>query len=266
MPSFKEKYGDYALVTGASSGIGREFAFQLASKGLNLVLVARRKNILEKLATQLNAKYAINVKVIAIDLLHSDALEVIKKATDSLSLGLAVLNAGMETHGNFTSNNLNKEKAVLRLNTELPMELAHALASKMQSRNRGGIIFVSSTFGHQAVPYFANYSASKAYILSLGQALNYELKKSGIDVMVLSPGLTKTEMVESMSDIDFSKIPITEMEVMPVVKKALRGLGNKQIVIPGKRNVFMDIMGKFTTPRWILTNMFGFLVSRALNN
>ncbi|MBX2901656.1 MAG: SDR family NAD(P)-dependent oxidoreductase [Cyclobacteriaceae bacterium] len=264
MNHFKDKYGEYALVTGASSGIGKEFAVQLASKGLNLVLVARRNSKLEDLALHLAVQFGTKVKIIAVDLLSAGALDMIKKETDGLSVGLVVLNAGMEVHGKFLSNNLNDEKAVLRLNAEVPMELAHALASNMLTQKRGGIIFVSSTFGHQAVPFFANYAASKAYVLALGQALNYELKMSGIDVMVLSPGLTKTEMVENMGDIDFKKMPITEMEVTPVVRKALGSLGKRQVVIPGGRNIFMDAMGKYTTPRWALTNMFGFLVSRAM--
>jgi len=99
----------------------------------------------------------------------------------------------------------------------------------------------------------------------LQQVLNYELKRYGVDVTVLSPGLTKTAMTQSMKGMDFKKMPIVEMEVGPVVKIALNALGKKQAVIPGARNIFMDIMGKFTTPRWMLTNMFGFLVSRAMD-
>ena len=144
------------------------------------------------------------------------------------------------------------------------MQLAHVFGGKMIERKSGGVIFVSSTFGHQAVPYFANYAAGKAYILGIGQALNYEFGKSNVDVTVLSPGLTRTEMTENMKGINFRKMPIFEMKVQPVVSKAIKALGKKHVVIPGGWNRFMDAMGKFTTPRPILTNMYGFLVSRAM--
>ncbi len=264
MKKFAKKYGDYALITGASSGIGAEFARQLAAIGLNLVLVARRKNALDTLASELERQYGIKAKTVELDLLHDQAVEQLLSATDGLDIGLLVLNAGMEVHGAFVENSYEKETALVRLNSLVPMQLAHVFGRKMIARKHGGILFVSSTFGHQAVPYFANYAASKAYILGLGQALNYEFKKFNVDVAVLSPGLTRTEMTQNMQGIDFKKMPITEMKVEPVVRKAIKALGKQQVVIPGGRNIFMDIMGKFTTPRGVLTNMYGFLVSRAM--
>lgn len=266
MKHFRDKYSDYALITGASSGIGKEFANQIASKGLNLVLVARRKNKLEELGLKLQKQHSVIVKTIELDLLKDNAVKTLISETKDLNIGLLIPNAGLEDHGNFVENDYEKESSVVKLNTLIPMQLAHAFGGKMVKRNKGGIIFISSTLGHQSVPYFANYSATKAYILSIGQALNYELKSHGVAVTVLSPGLTKTEMTQSMQGMDFKKMPIVEMEVEPVVKKALNALGKKQAVIPGARNILMDIMGKFTTPRWMLTNMFGFLVSRAMAN
>jgi len=265
MKEFKRKYGNYALVTGASSGIGAEFAKQLASMGINLVLVARRKNKLEELASTLKGKYNVSVKTIVLDLLDENAIEILVSETEGLEISLLIPNAGLEVHGNFVKNSLEMESNTIKLNALIPMQLAHIYGGKMAQRKRGGIIFVSSTFGHQSVPYFANYSATKAYVLSIGQALNYELKSQGVDVTVLSPGLTKTEMTQDMQGMNFKKMPIVEMGVEPVVKRALNALGKKQAVIPGIRNNVMDIMGKFTTPRWMLTNMFGFLVSRAMD-
>lgn len=265
MNEFKTKYGDYALITGASSGIGEEFAKQLASKGLNLILIARRKDKLEELASLLKRQNNVLIKTIALDLLDDQAIDVIVSETKNLQVSLLIPNAGLEVHGNFVKNNYEMESNTLKLNSLIPMQLAHIFGGKMVQRKKGGIIFVSSTFGHQSVPYFANYSATKAYILSIGQALNYELKSSGVDVTVLSPGLTRTAMTQDMKGMDFKKMPIVEMEVGPVVKKALNALGKKQAVIPGGRNNFMDLMGKFTTPRWMLTNMFGYLVKRAMD-
>lgn len=264
MNEFRKKYGEYALITGASSGIGAEFARQLAALGFNLVLIARRLNRLEDLAAGIHKQYGVHVKTIGLDLLDEHAVEIITRETKDMQIGLLIPNAGLEVHGDFVNNNFDAETNTIRLNVLLPMQLAHIFGSKMAGRHKGGIIFVSSTFGHQSVPYFANYSASKAYVLSIGQALNYELKKRGVDVTVLSPGLTRTEMTTGMKGMDFSKMPIVEMEVGPVVRTALKALGKKQAVIPGFRNNVLDIMGKFTTPRWLLTNMFGFLVARAM--
>ena len=265
MKNYKEKYGEYALITGASSGLGKEFATQLAGKGLNLVLVARRENRLEKLALKLKSEFQIKVKTIALDLLEDNAIETLISETNDLNIGLLIPNAGMEVHGDFVKNNYKTESKVVELNTLIPMQLAHVFGEKMVQRNKGGIIFISSTFGHQSVPYFANYSATKAYILSIGQALNYEFKKSGVDVTVLSPGLTDTEMADNMEGMNFNKMPVVKMKVEPVVKTAINALGKKQAVIPGVLNNIMDVLGKFTTPRWVNTNMFGFLVSRAMS-
>ncbi|MGR9051843.1 MAG: SDR family NAD(P)-dependent oxidoreductase [Gammaproteobacteria bacterium] len=264
MKKFVNKYGNYALITGASSGIGAEFARQLARLGLDLVLVARRKSALDKLASDLEKQHGIKAKTVELDLLDDHAVEKLLAATNDLNIGLLVLSAGMEVHGAFVENSYDKESELVKLNALIPMQLAHVFGGRMIARKQGGILFVSSTFGHQAVPYFANYAASKAYILGLGQALNYELKKSNVDVTVLSPGLTTTEMTQNMQGIDFKKMPITEMRVEPVVKKAIRALGKQQVVIPGGRNIFMDVMGKYTTPRAVLTNMYGFLVNRAM--
>lgn len=264
MKNFKSKYEQYALITGASSGIGKEFAEQLAAEGLNLVLVARRKNLLDELATRIQKQHNVKVSAIALSLLEPDAVDQLVEETKNLEVGLLIANAGIEVHGEFVENDLRKETDVLALNTLVPMQLVHHFAKPMKKRNRGGIILVSSTFGHQSVPYFANYAATKAYVLSIGQALNYELKKYKVDVTVLSPGLTKTDMTVGMKGMNFKKMPVIEMGVAPVVKTALKALGRKQAVIPGLQNNLLDVMGKFTTPRWLLTNMFGFLVARAM--
>lgn len=261
--NFKNRYGEYALITGASSGIGKEFAIQLAEKGMSLILVARRLDKLDELAQHLMHKNKVIVKTIALDLLEKESVEKLVTATNNFAVGLLIANAGKEVHGNYLENNIKDEMEVLTLNSFVPMQLVHHFGNKMKTKNKGGIILLASTFAHQAVPYFANYASSKAYILSLGQALNYELKKMGIDVMVLSPGPTKTDMLANMQDIDTSKMPLFIMSVQPVVKKTLNALGKKSIVIPGVWNNIMDSMGKYLTPRSVLTKMFGFLVLRA---
>tara|TARA_R110002049_G_scaffold214533_3_gene385996 strand:+ start:12594 stop:13409 length:816 start_codon:yes stop_codon:yes gene_type:complete len=267
MKNLITKYGPYVLVTGASSGIGKEFANQLAELGFNLITVARRKSILDSLAKNLKSKYNIEIKTIGLDLTESDAIEQLIKETEYLEIGLIIINAAALTMGSFLKNNIRQETDLLYLNTQVPLKLIHYFGNKMKQKGRGGIILVSSMAGHSAAPYQANYAASKAYIFSLGQALNYELNKSNIDVTVLSPGLTNTEGIDNAKDngVDFSKLPFTIMETSEVVLAALNGLGKKMIVIPGAKNNFFDFMTKYLTPRAFGIKMSGKLIEKSID-
>ena len=153
----------------------------------------------------------------------------------------------------------------ISLNAIRPMQLTHRYASTFVERHRGGIILIASTVGHQAAPYLANYAATKAYVATLGQALSYELRRSGVDLTVLSPGPTNTEGVQTAEGIDFSKLPLPMMTPEAVVRTALNGLGRRSLVIPGRVNRIMDAMAKYLSPRPVLTRMFGFLLSRSLD-
>lgn len=263
MSDFKSKYGPWALVTGASSGIGREFSQQLAAKGFNLVLIARRKALLDGLGQELESKYGILAKSVAVDLSESGTIDIIDKATKEIEIGLLVPNAGTETHGAFLKHDLDWEAKLVQLNITTPMALVHHFGQKMAERGRGGIILISSTMGYQAVPYMANYAATKAYILTLGESLHYELKRNGVDVTVLSPGMTNTAMPANMA-VDFSKMPMKAMEVGPVVETALNALGRKPSVIPGVMNNMMAFMGRHVMSRQGVASIFGGMMAKAV--
>jgi hypothetical protein len=266
MKDLRSKYGQYALITGASSGIGAEFAAQLAHAGLDLVLVARRRQRLEELAAKLHGEFETRVEIVELDLLDAGAIDQLTGRTEELDIGLVVLAAGIFTAGPFTGNDLSSEADVVTLGAIRPMELTHHYAGAFVERQRGGIILVASTVGHQGAPYLANYAATKAYVATLGQALSYELKRSGVDLTVLSPGPTNTEGVQTAAGIDFTKLPLPMMKPEAVVKKALNGLGRRSLVIPGRINKIMDVMAKYLSPRPVLTRMYGFLLSRALDD
>jgi short-subunit dehydrogenase len=219
-------------VTGASAGIGREFVRQLAASGLNLVLASRNQNRLESLAEELTHRYGVAIRTVPVDLGNAGSTEGLEEATADLEIGLLVNNAGVETHGAFLKSDLDRENALLQLNIVRPMELAHVFGQKMARRGKGGILFVSSTLAYQPVPYFANYSSSKAYILALGEALHFELNKSGVDVTVLSTGLTDTAMAGNIGGFDFGKTPMPMMDVEPVVRTALKHLGRRSFPVP----------------------------------
>lgn len=220
-----KKHGPYALVTGASLGIGEEFANQLAQKGFGLVLVARNQQKLESIASRLSSTYKTDVRVVALDLMQEGAAEQLVAATNQLESGLVVLNAGIYGFGAFLDNTLEYERNLMQLNMVNPMQLAHRFGHKMAQRKRGGILFLGSSAGFQAMPYNANYAASKAYVLLLAEALNYELKAFGIDVEVSAPGMTKTEGTDAMRGVDLSKMPGKPMRSSQVVSESLAQLG-----------------------------------------
>ncbi len=260
-----KKYGEYALVTGASSGIGREFAIALAKEGYKLVLIARRKKELDNLAQELQETKGVEVIVYSADLTELHAIEEIASFTQNIDIGLVVLNAGMQTHGSFVKTSFEDQTKMLELNVIVPMKMAHIFAKRLTEKDLGAIIFLASTFAYQAVPYFSNYAASKSYILSFAEALHVELSLKGVDVLALSPGLTKTEMPESIA-MDFSKMPISVMEPSDVVQVALKALQDKKSsIIPGGRNKMMAFMAQHLMPRASIAAMFGNMNMKAMN-
>ncbi len=263
---FAKKYGPWALVTGASAGIGEEFARQLATEGLNLVLVARREERLHRLAEELGTRFGVQTRVVAVDLAGPGALDALDIATEDVEVGLLVNNAGVENHGAFVGQDLGAETNLIQLNVVAPMQLAHHFARKMKQRRRGGILFVSSTGGYGAWPYLANYAASKAYVLTLGESLHYELAKHNVDVTVLSPGLTATALADNIgAAVDFRKFPMKTMQPKSVVKAGLKALGRKPSVIPGIRNNILGFASKRFLSRRGVMRMFGRLMDKATN-
>jgi hypothetical protein len=265
LPRFAEKYGPWALITGASSGIGAEFAEQLAQKGLNLVLAARRKGLLEQRARLLEVRYGIEVKTVQVDVNEADFLERIRQITDDVEIGLLVNNAGIAAAGAFVLKEPVDVSRLIQVNVAAVTKLARHYAGLMAARGRGGIAFVASTLGYQAVPYFDDYAASKAFVLALGEALHFELRPKGVDVTVLSPGGTNTDM-KHMEGIEFSKMPLPWMSVERTVRIGINSLGRKPSVIPGVVNRLMAFTGKYLTPRRTLVRSFGWLVGRAVDS
>ncbi len=251
---FKQKCGPWAIVTGASSGIGTEFAKKLAAIGLNLVLVARRKDCLEVLKQNLEQAYNIQVKITAVDLTEPDFLSKIRDLTDNIEVGLLVSNAGMMYLGDYFENNLETEMKMVDLNIKAPSILPHHFGKKMVERSKGGIIYMASMIGFMGTPFATAYAASKAYEISKAEGLAYELKSRGIDVLALNPGLTETEMT---ANYDFSSMPMKLMKPEKVVRTALHCLGRRTLATPGKMNNMMVFFSKHLMNRQMNTNMFG---------
>jgi short-subunit dehydrogenase len=251
---FADIYGPWALVAGASAGLGASFAERLASRGMNLVLVARRAEVLATLADRLTKQYAVTVRPIMLDLAEDDLSEKLAPFVAGLDIGLLVCNATFPAIGEFLAQPLDAHTRLIEINCRAPVTLVHMFAATMRDRTRlrpsgatrtgtatdtgmrSGIILMSSLTAFQGTPLLAHYGASKAYILALGEGLAYELAKEDIDLLVCCPGATRTEnYLESIpAGADTSRIPV--MEPSDVAERTLRALGRKTVFIPGGFN------------------------------
>lgn len=229
---FMDQYGPVALVTGASSGIGRSFAELLAAKGLDLVVTARRVERLEELATRLRNEHGVNVTVHQADLSQAGAAEQLLEATESLDVGLLVSNAGFGCKGAFDSGDPRTLSEMLMVNCHAPLLLARGFIPRLRTRGKGGVIFTSSIEGLMGGPYSATYAATKGFVNSLGEGLWAELSPEGIHVLTLCPGATDTE-APRLQGID----PATLKNVMSpdeVARLALENLANGPVYIPSE--------------------------------
>lgn len=192
------KANSAALVTGASSGIGKAFAHELAGAGHNLVLVARRRVRLEELATELHDRHGIRVDVVVCDLADTASRDRMLSELGTLGhdLEVLILCAGFGMVGPYLDHAADRLIDMVRTNVEATMALTRALTPPMVDRKRGAVLLVSSMAGNQPMPYFAPYAATKAAITSLGESLHCELKPAGITVTVLAPANVATEFAE----------------------------------------------------------------------
>ncbi|CCE00850.1 SDR family NAD(P)-dependent oxidoreductase [Bradyrhizobium sp. STM 3809] len=184
----RRAYGTYAVVTGASDGIGRALAMRLAEAGFGLVLVARRKAVLEALADELEPLTSSRPVVISADLSVPDEIARIDRDTASLDVGLLVAAAGFGTSGPFVDGDLAAELNMIDVNCRALAQLTHIFAHRFAARRRGGIVLMSSLVAFQGVPRAANYAATKAFVQSLAEGLAPELKPLGVDVLASAPG------------------------------------------------------------------------------
>jgi short-subunit dehydrogenase len=188
----RRRYAGWALVTGASDGLGRELARQLSAQGFDLILVARRGILLQELEQELRAAHAVECRVIAADLSTEDGLSHVIDKTADLDVGLLVAAAGFGSSGDLLGCSLPDERSMLRVNCEAPLVLAHHFGTRMKSREHSAIVLIGSIVGFQGIKGSANYAATKAYIQSLGEGLRLELEDDGVDVLVTAPGPINT--------------------------------------------------------------------------
>jgi short-subunit dehydrogenase len=239
-------YNQWALVTGASSGFGVQFAKLLAERKANLVLVARRTEPMERLAEELRRKYSVQVVVEAMDLSRAGVGAELKSRLDRRRIPIDILmnNAGYGIYGAFLDQPLEKITDMLQLNMITVTELTYIFARDMVKRRGGHILLTASLLGYQAVPGYAAYAATKAYVLLFGEALHQELAPHGIAVTALCPGISATSFGEVAGQKFSPLLKMMLMKPQPVAKAGvLAMLGRRATVVPGflnKATVFLD--------------------------
>ena len=231
---WKDRYGPWALVTGASAGLGAEFVRQLAGKGLNIVLVARRADRMEMLADRVSGAHGVQTRILELDLTGEEACQKVGEGTRDLEIGLLVNNAGYGLSGAYHVCDADRQAKMTVLNCVVPVLLTNHFLPPMLERERGGIIFLASTASFQATPYFAAYGATKAFNLMLGEALWKECRPYGVHVLALCPGFTKTEFSQVAGIKDAGAF--REATPESVVATALQSLGKDPSVVHGAVN------------------------------
>jgi short-subunit dehydrogenase len=186
--NYQEKYGEWSVVTGASDGIGRCVAIELVKKGLNVVIVARRQNLLIQLENEIKSIAKVQVKSLALDLSIPGSTDQLLEATKNLNVGLFAGIAGFGTSGEFIRSDLNAELNMIDVNCRSVVEHTYHFANRFAEQKRGGIILMGSLVGFQGTPNAANYAATKAFIQSFAEGIHYELKRFGVDVLSSAPG------------------------------------------------------------------------------
>lgn len=231
--------GQIALVTGASSGIGVEFAERLAAQGADLILTARREDRLNALAEKITAEHGVAVHVIAADLGAADGAKDLLDRIDSDGLAVDILinNAGFGDHGDLVGADPDLMAAMVRLNVEALTYLTARVLPPMVERDRGVIINVASTAAFQPVPHMATYAATKAYVLSFTQALWSELRRTNVKALALCPGATDTEFFDIAGDDAAVGARRSTADVIDTAMRALK-LGRPSAV-DGWRNAVM---------------------------
>jgi len=245
---FKRRYGPWALIAGASVGLGAAFASELAQNGLNLVLIARRPGPLEAQASELKGKYGVAVKTISVDLAASDMLKTIAAETADLEIGLLVYDTAYMLIGSFLQHPLEKNLRAIDVNCRGPLTLAYHFGQKMVERKRGGIILMTSLSGMQGAPWLVAYGATKAFNIVLAEGLWYELKGKGVDVLACCAGAIATPNYISSQPKSLGSFAPKPLTIEKVAHEAIAGLGKKSLVIPGAAyGLSQTLLERFTS-------------------
>jgi short-subunit dehydrogenase len=254
---FAVRYGPWAIVAGASEGIGATYAEELASRGLNLVLVARRAELLQSLASLLSKKYNIETKIIPLDLSGAKAAEQVVEHTKDIEIGLLIYNAAFSAIGPFLERSLEDHVREIDTNAFTPLKLVYLFAQPMLARGRGGIVLMSSLSAFQGSAYISTYAATKAFNIVLAEGLWEEWRERGVDVLVCVSGAVKTPNYVASEPEHAGVLGDMTMKPNQVVHEALNALGKGPYVIPGRLNRISSFVMRHLLPRKMAVKFMG---------
>lgn len=223
------------MVTGASNGIGRAIATSLAEAGLDLVIVARRRDALEALSAELTQAHHILTKVVAVDVGQPAAVDAIVSATEGIEVGLLAAIAGFGTSGPFIDGPIDRELDMIDVNCRAVVELTHHFARRFAGQHRGGLVLMSSLLAFQGVPRAATYAATKAFIQTFAEGLRLELSGLGVDVVASAPGPVRSGFA-ARADMRMSAAASPAV----VARGTLDALGRRTTVRPGFLSKFLE--------------------------
>lgn len=254
MASFIDRYGPWALIAGASEGIGAAFAEEIASHGVNLLLLARRTGPLEDLAVKLRAAHRVEVRTASVDLGSPTLVDDVRRAAEDLTIGLLVYNAAFSYIGPYLEQPLHEKLRLLDVNCRGPLVLTDEFGRAMAHRGKGGIILMSSLAGTQGTAYVTAYAATKAFNLVLAEGLWDELREHGVDVLACRAGATRTPAYERSNP---APSPTPLMDARPVAVEALAALGKTPSMVPGTLNRAVAFFMSRVMPRRAAVTVMG---------
>lgn len=233
---WRDRYGPWAVVTGASSGIGRALALQLAEAGLHTILVARRRDALDALAAEIAREHGVEARVVPADLATPAGLDAVEGACRDLDVGLYVGAAGFGTSGRFRDSDPARECEMLDLNCRALLLHGLHFGRRFEARGRGGLVLMASLLGFQGAPFAAHYAATKAYVQTLAEGLRVEFGPSGIDVLASAPGPVHTGFAATAGlTMGVAMRPET------IARETLAALGRRTTVLPGALTKLLNL-------------------------
>lgn len=254
------RFGPWALVTGASSGIGAEFARQLAAAKLNVVLAARREDLLDQLGKELQHQFGVETRSVRVDLSEMDAVARLYAAVADLDIGLVVSNAGTGNPGSFLREDRNELLQRFRLNALSHLDIAYHFSPRLVVRGCGGLLLGGAMGAAHGIPFMANDAGSKAFVQSLGESLHVELKPKGVHVTVLVVPPTDTAILTKFG-LDPRTMPMKPMSPQQCVAEAIRAIEqNQSLCLPGTTNRLMSAL----IPAGVARTMMGRMIQQTL--
>lgn len=253
----KTRYGNLAMIAGASEGIGAAFASFLAARGINLILVARRQDVLQRFADKLTGIYRVSVQCMVLDLSEEDAASQLISLTSGLHIDIVVYNAALSPVGPFADSSADTINRVSCVNMITPMNLVHHFGADMLARGRGAVVLMSSMAGLQGSGFLAAYAATKAFNRVLAESLWYEWKDRGVDILACCAGATATPGYKNSKPAKKVLFAPAVQKPEEVVNECFRRLGRKPSFIPGYGNRIASLFMHRLLPRKTAINIMG---------